>query len=70
MKVNKSSLYSSGVVSVNTLEILKENLEKLAARHNTTVDELIESARNAGINALPYQVRALNIMRRIERLEE
>lgn len=56
------------VINVD-IEEIKSNLQKIADLHHIDVDTLLKDAKNAGDNAEPWQVRALNLEVRIKRLE-
>lgn len=62
-----------GTVSINIstadIDTVRANLDSLAKLHNVSVDELLQSAHSAGPAGLPYQVRALNLEARINRLQ-
>ena len=68
MKVSRVS--ESYFTTTEIVQQIKGSLEKLAKVHHTTVPELLESAKSAGCQALPYQVRALNLQARLDKLSD
>jgi hypothetical protein len=58
------------VDSSSSVEQVRDNLQKLADQHNTTVDALVSGAKAAGSAGLPYQIRALNLQTRIDKMED
>lgn len=70
MRIDSVSSGSSVGYVQTTVEDVRENLTKLAQQHNTTVAELVQGAQAAGTAGAPYQIRALNLQARIERMEK
>lgn len=70
MTINSISGSSAAGYSQSTADDVRESLMKLAQQHNTTMHELVEGAKSAGMEGAPYQIRALNLQTRLERLEK
>lgn len=67
MKVSRVSEMTYNLPDVSQV---RDNLERLAEQHRVSVDELVKSAEAAGPNGPAYLVRALNLQKRIDRLEK
>jgi hypothetical protein len=69
MRVVEVESYSDHVSRADVIDKVRESLTNIANKHNTTVDELVDGARSAGSLGAPYQIRALNLQTRLDRLE-
>lgn len=67
MKVTGIALVYS--TPTNSPEDIKSLLDHIARQHNVSVEELIKSARNVSINGPVYLVRASNLLRRLEKMQ-
>ena len=70
MKVDSINNNSYIFDSRSTVDQVRDSLQKLADQHSTTVEELVKSAKSAGIDAPSYLIRALNLQARLEKLEK
>lgn len=58
------------VSQLDNIGAVVKALESLAKQHNTTVADLVKGAQAAGSSGLPYQIRALNLETRLEKLSK
>ena len=58
------------VSQLNNIDAITKALESLAKQHNTTVADLVKGAQAAGSSGAPYQIRALNLQTRLEKLSQ
>jgi hypothetical protein len=58
------------VFSPASIDDIKYALSTIAKQHDTTVEALLDSARAAGDSAESWQTRALNLEKRIIKLQE
>ena len=66
MQVN--AVDSTPVAQLNSVSKVSDALESLAKQHNTTIPELVKCAQAAGSAGAPYQIRALNLQARLDKL--
>lgn len=64
-----SGLSGGTSYSVQDSSTVRDNLSKLAEQHRVSVDDLVKSAEASGPDGPAYLTRALNLKRRLDKLE-